>query len=125
MLSVPDLNPVEPPDLVPVLASTLTILALLIVGAILAALIIRRVFYTRTTKRWDDDYVMMNTKVLTVPLFDPMNAGAFEEEQEDGQDTVAARTGTAASDTRSRRQIQDRSTYFFTRHTTHTGNMLQ
>jgi hypothetical protein len=46
------------------------------------------------------------------------------QEQVDGQeatagDSVAASTGTAASDIRRRRQLKDRTVCFFTRHTTH------
>jgi hypothetical protein len=45
--------------------------------------------------------------------------------QEEGQVTVAARTGTTTSDTRRKIPKQDRNTVFFTRHTTSEWDMHQ
>jgi hypothetical protein len=46
-------------------------------------------------------------------------------EQDEGQETVAARAGTATSDTRIRIHAQDRNTVFFIRHTTSEWDMHQ
>eukprot|EP00300_Choanocystis_sp_HF-7_P037305 c53387_g1_i1.p1 GENE.c53387_g1_i1~~c53387_g1_i1.p1 ORF type:complete len:341 (+),score=34.82 c53387_g1_i1:224-1246(+) len=57
-----------PPDQAPLITGLvfagLIVLTLLVVSAIF----VKRLYYTRTPKRWDDDYVMMNTQVLTIPL---------------------------------------------------------
>lgn len=60
--------PPPPPDMRPLIAGLAMASLVFLVLAIAAIIVIKRVYYTRTSKRWDDDYVMMNMQVLTVPL---------------------------------------------------------
>ena len=63
-------NPPPPPPPYDPTALILGIFGVLVLAAICCGIAwwLRRKYPAESTRRWDDDYVMMNTNVLTIPL---------------------------------------------------------
>lgn len=60
--------PPPPPDHTPLITGLVFAGLIVLILLVVAAVFVKKLYYTRTPKRWDDDYVMMNTQVLTIPL---------------------------------------------------------
>jgi hypothetical protein len=82
-----------PPDQAPLITGLVFAGLILVALIVVAAVVVKKFYYTRTPKRWDDDYVMMNTQVLTIPL------NTIEMETPVRRSTRAKEVDTADRDT--------------------------